>query len=675
MTDANELWLARPSQTGQAALAMRRAAVTIMLAMGLLAAPAHGAVTDKPWPPATGQGTLFVHFGEEHWNDADGLTLLPKIVEQTAKYRPALVTMSGDKDNDGTVEQLGSWKQIMSLYDGAKVPYFAGVGNHDRKSPPGVPPGTAGLITPGVQSDLTNYKGVFADRPYPFGDAQPYQAEGFAQRTRPADDPPGASSHYFVDYKNLRVIFLDNSCWGLSDCDASQNPAFPDASGNRTQLDYLRQAGGEASRAGKKVFVVMHMPTRDPRDQSYIDTTAFNHVMGKGLNPTQAPDNPRFEEAAEQAGVDAVLLGHIKGQFLYKGRGGVPYYIDGGAGGELYTEGPVGTDHGYWHGYRLLRVAASGGLTTDTVPIFVKDGIRLDGPGYLVIGADAKYEAFGTQPVFKDEAKVTGLELRDPDPIRPSGQSSSGMGSVGAFVRGGGWIFVPVLLLVLGGLATGGTLPRPRRRLAAGAAGVAGVGVIAVAGVSMAQQSAPTTTPLESLPTPARIFTTSNPQIVAPVASKTDDPRRDATRQTQDGGFSARCSGAAVVSITSGFETTSKAVRVASRRGRIVRGARAYRSRSLRAGRRGRVRVARVRLGQPARVLVRIRRKGRTVRVLRDDCLSPTSKLLTSRWDGRILSRGKLRRAAAGRYRAQVTVRSDRKTVSRSAVVVVRKRR
>ena len=61
--------------------------------------------------------------------------------------------------------------------------------------------------------------------------------------------------------------------------------------------------------------------------------------------------------------------------------------------------------------------------------------------------------------MFNDEAKVTGLELRDPDPVRPA--SSAGLGSVGDFVRGGGWIFVPVLLLVLGGLAMNGALPRP----------------------------------------------------------------------------------------------------------------------------------------------------------------------------------------------------------------------
>ena len=649
---------------------MRRLAATMVLAMALLAVPANAAVTDRPWPPATGQGTLFAHYGEEHWNDADGPTLLPKVVEESGRYKPAFVTTSGDKDNDGTVEQLSRWKQILSPYDRLGVPFFPSVGNHDRKAPPGAAPGTAGLLTPGVQGDLANYKQVFADRPFPFGDAAPYKDAGFTQRTRAADDPPGASSHYFVDYKNIRVIFLDNSCWGLADCDPSQSPAFPDSQGNRGQLDYLRKNGGDASRAGKQVFVVMHMPTRDPRDQSYIDPTTFDHVMGKGLSPTGAPDNMRFEEAAEQAGVDGVLLGHIKGQFLYKGRGGVPYYVDGGAGGELYTDGPVGTDHGYWHGFRLLRVA-DGRVTTDTVPIFVKDGIRLDGPGFLQIGADAKYEAFGRQPVFNDEAKVTGLELRDPDPVRPT--SSSGLGSVGVFVRGGGWIFVPVLLLVLGGLAMNGARPRPRRRVAVAAAGMGAAGVIAVAGVSMAQQSSPTITPLESLPVPARMFSTSDPQVVAPVASRSDDPRRDHARQTEDGGFRARCPGAARVSITSGFETTSKPVRVASRRGRIVRAARAYRSRSLRPGRR--VRVAKVRLGQPARVLVRIRRKGRTVRVLRDSCIAPGSKLLTSRWDGRVTRRGKLRRAAAGRYRAQVLVRSDRKTVRRSAVVVVRKRR
>ena len=115
------------------------AAVRLILgvaaAVALMASPAMAFTPDEPWPPADGPGVLFVHYGEEHWNDADGGTLLPKIVEVAAKYRPNLVTMSGDKDNDGEADQLEKWREIMSAYDKAGVPYFAGVGNHDRDAP------------------------------------------------------------------------------------------------------------------------------------------------------------------------------------------------------------------------------------------------------------------------------------------------------------------------------------------------------------------------------------------------------------------------------------------------------------------------------------------------------------------------------------------------------------
>ena len=163
------------------------------------------------------------------------------------------------------------------------------VGNHDRKAPPGVPPGTAGLLTPGVQGDLANYKQVFADRPYPFGDAAPYKDAGFTQRTRPADDPPGASSHYFVDYKDRPGDLPGQLCWGLADCDASQNPAFPDAQGNRSQLDYLRSNGGDASRAGQAgVRGHAHAHARPARPELHRP----HHVQprdGQGPQPHQAP--------------------------------------------------------------------------------------------------------------------------------------------------------------------------------------------------------------------------------------------------------------------------------------------------------------------------------------------------------------------------------------------------
>jgi hypothetical protein len=605
-------------------------ALLALIAVLVAAVPAHAAA---PWPPAEGPGSLFIHFGEEHWNDDDSNLTLPKVVAEVARYRPDLVTMSGDKANDGTVDQLSRWKEIMGALDSAGVPYFAGVGNHDRTAPPGVLPGTAGLLTPGIQGSLANYKDVFKDRPYPMGDTG-----------APAGDPAGASSHYFVDSGNARWIFLDNSCWGLSDCDSVQSPPFPDSEGIDNQFDYLERKGREATAAGKVVFVVMHIPTRDPRDQSYIDTTSFNHVMGKGLNPTQAPDNQRFEEVAERGGVDGVFLGHIKGQWTYVGRGAIPYYVDGGAGGELYTDGPVGVDHGYWHGFRLVRVEGDR-IETDVVPIFEAGAITIRGPSSLVRGRTADFTATGKQPK-RVGRRLDAFELRDPDPIPR--QTGGLLPRLGDFLTtDGGFVLVPAALLALLGLML--RLESPRRRLVGAAPAVA---IVAVSSVALAQQSEPTSTPKESLPNPARIWTSGNPFVLAPVASNSEDPRRDRTTQTQDGSFRARCPGTARLTITSGFEEAATAVRVPSASGRIVRSIKF------------RGRAARVRLAQPAEVIVRVKRGRRTLREVRRACVQ--RRFLRVRWDGRVARSGKLRKARPGRYRLQVLVRSDRRPIRRS---------
>ena len=164
-------------------------------------AAAHASIAKEPWPPLSGPGQLFVHYGEEHWNDDDGLTLLPKVVEESRRYKPALVTMSGDKDNDGTVDQLTRWRTIMAPTTASACPTSPGWGTTTALSPPGVPPGTGGLFNSSIQGAVANYKSVFAGRPYPFGDAAPYKDSNFSQRRRPANDPAGASTHYFVDIR------------------------------------------------------------------------------------------------------------------------------------------------------------------------------------------------------------------------------------------------------------------------------------------------------------------------------------------------------------------------------------------------------------------------------------------------------------------------------------------
>lgn len=359
----------------------------------------------NPWPPVPDEGLLFAHYGEEHLDDADGQRILPRVIRDTAAYRPAMVTMSADKGEDGTVEILEEWKHLMETYDEAGVPFFPAVGNHDRKAKPGFPEG----VDP--TGSLANFEDVFADRPYPFGDAPGYDDPMVSPSSRPASDPPGASSHYFVDYGPVRWIFIDNSCFSITNCDPFQNPSFPDAAGNSGQFEFLQNAAAEAESEGRLAFVVMHMPTQDDRP-GHVEPTPAPHTMGEG----SSPDNQLFEQIAATAGIDGVFMGHIKGQWRYQGLGGVPYYTDGGAGGEVYV-GPAeetGVDSGYWHGYRLIHVVDGEVARTETVPVFTDEPFEMDGPKQLAVGERGQFTAVGQQPTV--EGPDVKLELRPPDP-------------------------------------------------------------------------------------------------------------------------------------------------------------------------------------------------------------------------------------------------------------------
>lgn len=375
--------------------------------MALVLAPAVHAVK-RPWPPIPKQGASFVHYGEEHPDDADGMRIFPKVIRQSARYRPDLVTASADKSEDGTVENLRTWKRLMRPYNRRGIPYFAAVGNHDRKARPGFQDGVDPM------GDLSNYMQVFANRPYPFGDAAPYRDRRLSPKRRPASDPAGASSHYAIEYGPVRWVFIDNSCFGIVNCDSLQNPPFPDDAGNQGQYDFLATEAAKANAEGDRLFVVMHMPTQDDRP-GHTQPTPAPHTMGEG---TLSPDNALFEQEAAAAGVDAVYAAHIKGMWHYTANG-IPYFTDGGAGGEVYV-GPAeetGVDYGYWHGYRLISVRGDR-VRTDAVPVFRHDGISVDGPRKVCVGDVVELTATGQQPT--KEGPDVKLELRAPDPSRPN---------------------------------------------------------------------------------------------------------------------------------------------------------------------------------------------------------------------------------------------------------------
>jgi hypothetical protein len=435
-----------------------------------LAAPAVAlaAKAKKPWPPIPQRGLFFAHIGEEHIDDDDGIRIFPRVVRDSARYRPDLVTTSGDKASDNSLENLNAWKRVMAAYERRGIPYYAAVGNHDRSQP-----GTEGLGSTTNGGEIGNYLDVFTDRPYPFGDATPVARKGFRPKRRPASDPPGASTHYALDAGPVRFIFLDNSCWSFLNCDAFQNPPLPDAQGNASQYQFMRVQSAAANRANDLAFVVMHMPTRDPRP-GHTNPTPAPHNMGEG----NSPDNAIFEDEAFAAGVDAVFTGHIKGQWIYAAQD-AGYFIDGGAGGEVYvgSDEETGVDSGYWHGYRLLSVRGNRIRTTDTVPVLADSGIALTGPATMAPNEVGQFAAVGQQPT--EEGPDVKLELRDPSRDAPN---------------------------------------------------------------------------YENLPTPARIWTTSDRRVLAPVAAEKDDFRRDEATQTISGRFRARCPGTARISVKSGWE-------------------------------------------------------------------------------------------------------------------------
>jgi hypothetical protein len=178
------------------------------------------------------------------------------------------------------------------------------------------------------------------------------------------------------------------------------------------------------------------------------------------------------------------------------------------------------------------------------------------------------------------------------------------------------------------------------------------VAVAAFGAVAVAQRSEPTSTPKENLPTPARMWTTGNPNVFEPVASEEDDSRRDRATQTDSGAFRAVCPGRARIQVTSGWEAQRKRITSTSARGRIVR--------RVRAGR-----TTRVRLAQPAEIEVRVKRRRRTIATLADRCVT---RKLRVRWNGRD-SKG---RARHGRFRVRVAVKSDRRPLVRRRRIELR---
>jgi len=347
------------------------------------------------WPaPPEKNAFDIVHFGEGHWNEGQGPKTMPILVQDVKSFGPRFVAFSSDMADIGTPDRLGCFRDLMQPLVDADIPWFDSPGNHDRVAVAG-PGGVA-------NGSIDIWRNVFAGMPSPWGDAPAPDGHYVLPEDEP-DDDDGASTHYYFDYgprgkPALRLIVLDNSQHSLTSSDEDQYPAVGPGAKDAGQLAFMSRVATDAQDKGLLSMVMMHQPTQDPRDPSNVYPVSANHTMGKGAST----DNLAFDLLADQAGVDGVLLGHIQGNALYS-FGDVEYFIDGGGGGSPYALREVGTDTGYYYGFRVLRVFRSDGEWTYRsyfVPLV--DRIEIEAPKEVEVGASVDVKAVAVQPFDPD---------------------------------------------------------------------------------------------------------------------------------------------------------------------------------------------------------------------------------------------------------------------------------
>lgn len=370
------------------------------------------------WPAPPEDGAFDVaHFGEGHWNEGQGPTTMPVLVQDLLSYRPDFVAFSSDMADIGEEPQLTCFRDLMQPLLDADIPWFDSPGNHDREpiaGPGGVLNGT-----------ITTWREVFAGMLKPWGDG-PHPGPGFVLPQGEPDDGPGAATHYSLDYGPpggdpvLRLVVLDNSKHSLTGSDDDQYPAVGPGERDASQFTFLHRTATKAAEEGLLSFVMMHEPTQDPRDHTKAHPISYNHTMNKGATG----DNVLFDAMAASTGVDGVLLGHIQGNTTYR-VGDVEYFVDGGGGGTPYTLEETGTDTGYLYGFRILRLSEDGdGWSFRTYLVPLVDHIELVGPGELSPGEEGEWSATAVQPHDPDLEARFGLmpnepirvELRPPEP-------------------------------------------------------------------------------------------------------------------------------------------------------------------------------------------------------------------------------------------------------------------
>jgi 3',5'-cyclic-AMP phosphodiesterase len=196
--------------------------------------------------------------------------------------------------------------------------------------------------------------------------------------------------YYSFDFGSSHFAFLDSSRG------YAENQAIPDE-----QYAWLERDLKKAQ--GKRIFVISHVPSTDPRSgvspndaQAYLDKVkqeggfieqkleahSDEESMDHGFQSKQEAE--RFENLMAEYKVDTVYLSHIHSYFDFS-KNGVRYIISGGAGAELLTL------NSYYH-YLIAKAGTTGTITM----------IQLPSPTNLLLKRYAAAVSLFAQAMYKE---------------------------------------------------------------------------------------------------------------------------------------------------------------------------------------------------------------------------------------------------------------------------------
>jgi hypothetical protein len=311
---------------------------------------------------------------------------------------PKLTVFGGNMSRLGLTEELDIFKRSMK---GWSMPFYAAIGakdllsgldlSSDEATAGSTVSGTTGQSPPGATTPPSStavsnnlYLSEFKDAPLPWG--APDTGSTPARNVCPAADTAGtatptpgeARTYYALDvgpscktHPQARFVFINDSEYTVSsthDNPCTSAMSQSGCSSSSTQLTWLLGELNQASANHEPSFVIMNVPTQDPRGVANLPATFT------------ANDKNQIETALQQGPSTAAFASLVGGNLRYQTVGTltVPVFDSGGAGSPLGASTVSDLpSHGWYHAWLLVTVDPNPSKTPTVSSMPVLDSVAM----------------------------------------------------------------------------------------------------------------------------------------------------------------------------------------------------------------------------------------------------------------------------------------------------------